>query len=201
MTEDFPKAPLPKQERTWGTFLWQFSVEFTMAVFLFYAFIHFSIRIDERNQAAVPASSWFKVNEVYVPDHEIGSNPPVVYDRVILEDFRGFFLVEVQKKLDNGLWWSACSGSGVSDYMVGESMPANNTVTWEWFVSRPCPVPAGIYRLRTSWEMKRDRWPTKSVVNLSNEFLVVEPGVAKSLATPAITDAPASPLYERNEGN
>jgi hypothetical protein len=199
MTGNFPKPEAPKKR--WFEKASQWATEFVVAILLFYAVIQFSDRIEQRSRSELPASAWFKVNEIYVPDHVVGSNPPVIYDRVILENFRGFFVVEVQKKLDNGLWWSACSGSGVSDYHISDALPANNTVDWEWFVSRPCVVPAGIYRLRVSWEMKRSDWPVKSVVSLSNEFLVVEPGVATSLPTPATTDEPERPLYGRSEDN
>lgn len=163
-------APKP-QKPSWREFIWHRFTEVVMAVLLFYAVVQLSDRINQSDRALLPASSWFRVNEVYVPDHKSGSNPPVIYDRQINEDFRGFFVIEVQKKLDNGLWWSACSGSGVSDYEAGESIPSN-TVTWEWYVSRPCAVPPGVYRLRSSWEMKRPDWPIKSVVNLSNEFRI-----------------------------
>jgi hypothetical protein len=119
----------------------------------------------------VPADAWFRVNEIFVPDHERGSNPSMIYDRMILEPFRGFFVVEVQQQLENGLWFSACSGSGMSDYEVGEAIK-DSTVTWEWFILRACPVPPGTYRLRVSWELKKLGWPSKEAVALSNVFKV-----------------------------
>ncbi len=167
--DDLPKAQVERQG--WGEWTWHRFVEVVMAVLLFYAIIQFADRINQNDRAMLPANAWFRVNEVYVPNHKSGSNPPVIYDRQIMEEFRGFFVVEVQKKLENGLWWSACSGSGVNDYQPGDALPSN-TVDWEWYVSRPCPVPPGIYRLRSSWEMKRPDWPIKSVVNLSNEFWI-----------------------------
>lgn len=183
---------------TWREFVWHRFTELVMAAILFYGVTEFSERMDQREQDMTPASAWFKVNEVYVPDHEVGSNPPVIYDRQIIESFRGFFLVEVQRKLENGLWWSACSGSGISDYEAGEAIPSN-TVDWNWFVYRDCPVPPGIYRLRTSWEMKRPGWPVKNVVSLSNEFTVVAPGTTPMQIAPVIDGTPFVPLYEHSE--
>lgn len=145
--------------------------EFVVAFLLFYIVVDLSNRFAEQQQAMVPADSWFKVNEIFVPDHKSGSNPLMVYDRQIFENFRGFFIVEVQQQLANGLWFSACSGSGVSDYEISEAIP-DSTVTWEWFVFRPCPVPPGAYRLRASWEMRKSGWPTKETVSLSNVFKV-----------------------------
>ena len=199
MSED-PKAIRVKTPIVWRDAVWHRFVEATMAVLLFYAIIQFSDRIDQRSRSQVPASSWFKVNEIYVPDHEKDSNPPVIFDRQVLENFRGFYVIEVQQKIENGLWWSSCSGSGVSDYEK-QGPVAPHTIDWEAFISRPCHVAPGIYRLRVSWEMKRPDWPIKSVVSLSNEFLVVEPGAATNLPTPATDDKPASPVYERIEGN
>lgn len=171
MIEDMPKPKVKPDRESWHKWFGRILLEVSMAVFLFYAVVQFSDRINSYQRAMVSADSWFRVNEVFVPDHAWGSNPPVIYDRAILENFRGFFVVEVQKQLENGLWWSACSGSGVSDYETGEIIP-DNTVTWVWFVNRQCAVPPGIYRLRTSWEMKRPGWPIKAVVSVSNTFTV-----------------------------
>jgi hypothetical protein len=196
--KDMPAAKVPAV--SWASWVRSRAGELVMALLLFYAVIQFSERLNEREQSMVPAESWFRVNEVYVPDHVTGSNPPVIYDRDVVEGFRGFYVVEVQRQLDNGLWWSACSGSGVSDYEPGEAIP-DNVVTWEWYVSRPCAVPPGIYRLRSSWEMKRPDWSVKSLVNLSNEFRVLAPGEATSHPTPATTDAPGVFPPARKEGN
>lgn len=183
---------------TWAEWTRRRAGELAIALILFYALVQFSERLNKREQFMVPAESWFRVNQVHVPDHVMGSNPPVIYDRRVVEGFRGFYVVEVQRQLDNGLWWSSCSGSGVADYEPGEAIP-NNTVSWEWYISRPCAVPPGVYRLRTSWEMKRPGWPVKSVVNLSNEFAVVAPGTVPAQLAPVIDEAPFIPLYEHSE--
>lgn len=158
-------------EETLWTKIKRWGSEAIIAFLLFYMVIQLSERFAQQQQAMVPADAWFRVNEVFVPDHKSGSNPALIYDRTILENFRGFFVVEVQQQLDNGLWFSICSGSGLSDYEVGEAIP-DNTVTWDWFVTRPCDVPPGTYRVRTSWELKRIGWPTKEAVSLSNVFKV-----------------------------
>lgn len=145
--------------------------EIVVAFLLFYIVVELSNRFAEQQQSMVPASAWFKVNEVFVPDHKQGSNPLLIYDRTILVDFRGFFVIEVQQQLENGLWFSACSGSGMSDYEIGDTIPDKN-VSWEWFILRACPVPPGTYRLRVSWELKKLGWPSKETVALSNIFKV-----------------------------
>ncbi len=169
MMQDFPKRSAPCDPLS--VWVRRRLGELVMAALLAFVVVQFAERINERDMNMVPADAWFRVNEVYVPDHVSGSNPSVIYDREIFENFRGFYIVEVQRKLENGLWWSECSGSGVSDYEKGEAIP-DNTVDWVWYISSECTVPPGIYRLRSSWEMKRPDWPTKNVVALSNEFRV-----------------------------
>ena len=145
--------------------------EIVLAFLLFYMVVDLSGRFTARQQAMIPADAWFTVNEIYVPDHKQGSNPLLIYDYETLEPFQGFIVIEVQQQLSNGLWFSACSGSGVKNYEVNETIP-ENTVTWEWFILRPCDVPGGTYRLRVSWQLKKLGWPTKELVVLSNIFKV-----------------------------
>lgn len=145
--------------------------EAALAVFIVFLVIQFKGQMDLRAKQAIPASAWFEVNEIFVPDHRVGENPEILYDRTIREDFRGFFVAEVQRMEDSGLWFAACSGSGASDYDTSDVIP-NRTVTWEWFLNRECAVDPGVYRLRVSWEMKRVGWPTKTTVALSNTFTV-----------------------------
>lgn len=174
--------------------------EILVATFLFYAVVNVSAKINDSDQAAVPAEAWFRVNEVYVPDFHEGENPKIIYDRQVIEPFRGFYVVEVQKQLNNGLWWSACSGSGVSDYEVGEAIP-QNTVRWDWYISRPCHVEPGTYRLRSSWELRRPGWPAKQLINLSNEFHVFPKRGSSSQSTPATTGRPGLHAPKHSAGN
>lgn len=137
--------------------------------------VQFYDSIGKRQREALPSSAWFEVNEVYVPDHEAAANPTMVYDRVIREDFTGFWIVEVQRIRGDGLFENACSGFGTNHYSV-EEVIANNEVTWEWFIGRPCRVEPGEYRLRVSWSMKKPGWPEKEAVAFSNQFTVTPAG-------------------------
>lgn len=127
--------------------------------------------VADRQKGAIPAAAWLRVNEVYVPDHPSGSNPAMIYDRVIGDSFEGFWIVEVQRQTYTGLWGTVCSGSGVSQYVPGKVIE-NNTVTWDWFVGDACPVPPGLYRLRITYTLSKPGWPPKRVFALSNEFKV-----------------------------
>lgn len=139
------------------------------------AVIQISTKETLRQRDLLPAESWFVVNEVYVPDFRAGENPSLIYNRTIREDFTGFWIVEVQRKQPDGLWATACSGNGISEYDKTEVIP-NNTVTWEWFIGRPCPPTPGVHRLRVTYTMKRPGWPEKRLFTTSNEFRVRGPG-------------------------
>lgn len=147
--------------------------EISVALLVVWLVIQISTFVHSTQRQLVNPSSWFEVREIHVPDHASGSNPQITYDRIILEPFRGFWVVEAQQRDDAGMIHSACSGSGVSDYDPEEIIPGGR-VSWVWFVGRACTLPPGEYRLRVSWDMTRPDWPVKQIVNFSNTFLVSE---------------------------
>lgn len=146
-------------------------VETVIAVFVASCLIVVAGVVADRQRTAVPAAAWLRVNEIYVPDHPVGSNPAMIYDRIVGDEFEGFWIVEVQRQTYTGLWTTTCSGSGVSNYSPGKIIE-NNTVSWEWFVGDACPVPTGHYRLRATYTLSKFGWPAKRVFALSNEFRV-----------------------------
>ena len=146
-------------------------LELTAALMLTYLVIQLSVAVGQRQKDVLPASAWFAVNEVYVPDHAEGSNPFMIYDRSIRENVRGFWIAEVQRVGSDGLFQNECSGFGTSDYDTTEVI-VDNTVSWEWFIGRPCAVPPGRYRIRVSYTLKRAGWPEKEVLAFSNTFTV-----------------------------
>lgn len=127
--------------------------------------------VSDRQKYLLPASAWFVVNEVYVPDFPVGEPPDILYDREIYENFDAFWIVEVQKQTPNGLWTTVCSGNGVNEYDPSEVIPGN-TVSWPWFINADCMILPGTYRLKTTYTMTRPGWPQKRLFNLSNEFRV-----------------------------
>lgn len=155
---------------TWS-FWFRRLVEVTVALTLAFMVIQLSSAIGQKQKALVPVSAWFVVNEVFVPDHEYGTNPLMVYDRSIKEDFRGFWIVEVQRLGREGLWSNECSGSGTSDYDITDFI-VGNQVKWGWFIGRPCAVSPGDYRLRIGWTLRRLGWPEKELAAFSNTFTV-----------------------------
>lgn len=160
------------EERNWFVWFKHRIAEAALAAFVVFLIVQFKDQIDARQRDALPASAWFQVNEIFVPDFRVGENPEMIYDRTVREDFRGFFVVEVQQQQSNGLWFAACSGSGASDYEQTDVIP-DRTVEFSWFVNRDCNINPGTYRLRVSWDMRRVGWPTKTTVALSNIFEVL----------------------------
>ena len=133
--------------------------------------------IEYRNAVAradVPASEWFEVSEIFVPDHRVGDNPEIVYDREIRVGHRGFWVVEVQKVSPGdraGVFQTACTGSGVNDYDLDDVL-VDDTVSWSWFLGRPCRVAEGTYRIQLTRDMMIPDWPVKKTKDWSNTFKV-----------------------------
>lgn len=145
--------------------------ELLAALVMVSAIISAGLFITQNQRSAVPASAWFRVNEVFVPDHRSGENPAMIYDRVIYEQFEGFWIVEAQMQVENGLWSNKCSGTGISQYDPGEVIQ-NNTTDLHWFMGKACDLDPGVYRLRITWTMVRPDWPPKRLFVLSNPFTV-----------------------------
>lgn len=147
--------------------------EFSAAAVLAVGLIHLADRAQEENRKAMPASAWFEINSVFVPDFDYGTNPTLTYDRAIKEPFRGFWVVEVQQRdPGTGGFVLRCSGSGINDYEPQDYIP-ENLVTWNWFIGGRCPdLPPGSYRIRISWVLKKPNWPEKQTVAYSNLFTI-----------------------------
>lgn len=128
--------------------------------------------VSQRQKDLLPASSWFDVVEVFVPDHVAGSNPILTYDREIRETFTGFWIAEVQELTPNGRFRHECSGSGINVYEEDEIL-IDDSVDWDWFIGNECAVDPGTYRLRVNYTLRRVGWPEKELTVTSNLFRVL----------------------------
>lgn len=149
-------------------------MELSVAIVIVWGVIQITTFIHSTQRQMVRAEQWLSVREIFVPDHVTGSNPEIVYDRIIHEPFRGFWVVEVQGRERDSYAGNrpVCSGAGVSDYDPDDVIPGS-VVTWEWFIGRTCAVPPGEYRLRITYDLTRINWPAKQVVAFSNVFTVL----------------------------
>lgn len=163
-----------RSPRYWGGKL----IEITVAAAVALGLILYMEARHEAERQQVTAEDWFVVNDIYVPDHEAGSNPIMLYGREILEPHRGFWVVEAQRQVVPGeaRFFNECSGSGVANYDKSDTIPEDE-VTWEWFFDRPCAVPPGIYRIEMTKDMSVEGYPVKSMrPKYSNTFRVYAPG-------------------------
>lgn len=163
-------------------FSWAFwgekTAEIVVAGVAAFALVWFLQAREDRERAGVQAEDWFVVNSIYVPDHEVGSNPVMIYDRDILKTHRGFWVVEAQRQEAPGVarFFNECSGSGVDNYDTSDSIP-DDGVTWTWFFGRPCEVPPGVYRIELTKDLSVPGYPVKSLHPVfSNTFRVYAPG-------------------------
>lgn len=130
-------------------------------------------REDAYREAVLP-EEWMEVHEVFVPDHTVGSDPPLHFSRTIRENFTGLWIAEVQTRSAEGFFANVCSGSGIDDYDTTDRLPEEG-VSWSWYFGRPCVVPPGEYRVLTVWEMRRPGYPMKRLRHVSNVFEVSNP--------------------------
>lgn len=147
-------------------------VELTMALVLTAAVIQIAGVISWRQKELMPPNAWMAIREIYVPDFEISTRPDLIYDREVRANFNAYWIVELQRQTENGLWSTTCSGNGLNEYDPSEVIPGN-TVSWPWFVGKDCLVAVGVYRFKVSYSMSRPGWPEKRLQALSNEFRVL----------------------------
>jgi len=151
------------------------AVEVSMALFIAYLTVNLIEYREAIRRADIPPTDWFVLNEIFVPDHEAGSDPSILYDRTILSNHRGFWIAEAQRVNPDGrmgLFQNACSGSGLDDYDRGEVLPKGNSVRWSWFFGRPCAVEPGVYRVQLTRDMSKPGYPVKQMRAWSSTFTV-----------------------------
>lgn len=167
------KLPI-KSPKYWG----EKTVEIVTASIAAFILVSFLQSREDLEKSSVKAEDWFTVNSIYVPDHEVGANPIMVYDRSILETHRGFWVVEAQRQEAPGVarFFNECSGSGVDNYTETDLLPEEG-VSWSWFFGRPCTVPPGLYRVEMTKDLSVPGYPVKSMLPVfSNTFRVYPPG-------------------------
>lgn len=129
---------------------------------------------------SLPATDFFTVREINIPDFVEGTDPVMTYDRNIKKDFLGTFIVEIHAATASANY-SVCSNSASRTYKAGEKKP--ETVTLKWFVDRDCALKSGQYVAETTWKIEAEGYPTKEYSAVSNVFRVLPKG-AQLYVTP-----------------
>ncbi len=170
-----PYIPSARDRIRKGWAFWRLRLlELAVATVLVVGIIYVSNTFTVQYRRSVTPAAWFIVNEIFVPDHAAGSNPDMLYDRLVRQPFTGFRVVEVQREEENGLFSSTCQGSGITSYDT-DDFNFDNKVKWNWFVGEACRTEPGQYRLRVKWTIRAEGWPEKQVVATSNIFSVTLP--------------------------
>lgn len=149
----------------------QRAVELMIAMAIAYLTIQFVTYFRDVRRDSIPATAWFEVVEVFIPDHDAGTDPRIVYDRIVHENVRGFWIVEIQRREYGELSFTECTGFGINDYEVLDLIP-DRQVSLSWFVGKDCALGPGAYRARVSYSFQKNGWPVKDLVALSNTFVV-----------------------------
>jgi hypothetical protein len=119
-------------------------------------------------RAIAPASDWFEVHTLHIPDHEIGTNPVVDFTRTIKQRLAGQWSVETQK-LIGARWRTVCRDGDLSFYSPDEDLP--NPVRLNWFRGR-CNEVVGEQRLQVVWMFVDQTGQTRAVLRESNTYKV-----------------------------
>lgn len=137
------------------------------------AIVAVGFRWVEAFKVSAPASHWFEVYDVYVPDFVEGDDPPIIYDKVVRKPFVGEWVADI-RPFTEGTPAAVCVGSGTSHYAVEEQAKENPTL--EWYIGKDCKLPPGTYTMSTVWEVRPEGYPTKYVEKNSNVFTVFPRG-------------------------
>lgn len=123
----------------------------------------------ERDRA--PPSEYLEVRQVSVPNHPVGTDPKIVYDRTIHRDFRGTWTAQIQRAGDLK---DVCVSDMTQNYFKDKPLPEGGA-TLSWFMFRECKLPVGVYRLHTCWEIYREQAIPTRFCYTSEVFNVFDP--------------------------
>jgi len=128
--------------------------------------------LDLRKEAE-PIDNWLVIKSIQVPDHVLGEDAAVIYDREIKRPFIGTWTASVEAVPANRDF--LCRASGVNDYQPGDALPSGG-VTLSLIFGAHCPWYAGNFVLRTAWEIRREGYDIKVVRQTSRVFRVLPKG-------------------------
>lgn len=125
----------------------------------------------------VSIGRYYELRSVTVADTTVGGSPAVIVDRTILQSFRGRYEIDIMRAEGSEFvaWWEC--GAHVSDwrgYHQEASLPVDMTLDWWMGIppNRPCPLPAGTYKVVTTIYAKGPFGAELSTTVDSNVFTV-----------------------------
>lgn len=117
-----------------------------------------------------PSGWWLEVKDVVIRSAAQGTPLSMTVDRQIKRSFLGTWQVTI-RQWDGAGWLTWCNASGRSNYNPEARYPRNLSLQW-WTDGACHPLPAGRYRVTTTWTVQGNLLPDKHVVVDSNIFEV-----------------------------
>ena len=111
---------------------------------------------------------------VLVPDHTIGQNPYIDYTRIVRENMRGEWTVEIQWHEPGNGWIEMCQGGSSANYTVDEKREIEMLLSvYAGIDVTDCINMSGEYRLISSWKMIKVNGSTvQGFWHVSESFIV-----------------------------
>ena len=129
--------------------------------------------LSEKFFAETP-DDFMVVTNLFVPNHKAGTDPGVLYSRMIKQNFRAQWLVELRDAKTDLRVDHCKTGNGIDSYEPGIfTSPMKLRFYAGWRVPDDCPIPNGCFYLLTSWHILDLTTPSfPPVQNRSNKFCV-----------------------------
>jgi len=126
-----------------------------------------------------PASDWFTINKITIPNFEEGQDPAVLYDRTIRLPFYGDGRSEV-RDIGGKIVNVVCSGTWERAYEPNDILdPAKTTFSWmlgKSVTPDPCQPPPGQYVAWFSVRVKPLNGEAREVTYTTDPFIVYPKG-------------------------
>lgn len=108
-----------------------------------------------------PATNWFEVKDLFVPNFVLGEDPILLYDRDIKRSFQGEWLVEIEKVTGRGVQF-ICKVEGRNNYRPENILMDQTTLNWfmaydgRGTVCGDKILETGSYRIEVRWRIEPD---------------------------------------------
>jgi hypothetical protein len=121
-----------------------------------------------------PATDWFSVSNISIPEFLEGQDPTIVYDRVVKLPFNGTWVADAIAT-ESGANQSVCTGNGTIRDKAGKSLQVSG-IKLSWLMGKDCRLNAGQYSIMINYEIKPLGYPPKFYSATSNIFRVLPEG-------------------------
>lgn len=150
-----------------------------LAIFIGILAVGVWVKYDTYKDNLRPASDWFTINKISIPDFEEGTDPLVLYDRSIKLPFYGEGKSEV-RDISGAIPNVVCTGSWDMAYEPGDVLDTTK-ITFNWIlgarvIPSPCEPKAGQYVTWISVRVKPLNGVEREVTYLTDTFIIYPKG-------------------------